>query len=362
MAKLFESLTIRGVKFRNRLWASPMCQYMCLDHDGMPNDWHLVNAGSMAAGGVGLFMAEATGVSPEARITSECTGIWNDAQRDEWKRIVEFVHSVGSAAGIQLAHSGRKGSDYRGFTLAAGVTKPVSEGGWIPVAPSPIACPGMDVPLELDQAGIDKVIDDFGTAAVRAVDAGFDVIEIHAAHGYLIHNFLSPLSNERTDEYGGTLENRARLLLQIVDRIREVVPESTALFIRFSGTDWVDNGWQPEDTAQVAHWAQERGADFFDISSGGLVRDIFISVSPGYQVPLTETVRRLGEVMAAAVGKITSAAQAEAILAEGRADAIFMARELIRDPHFALRAAGELPGVAIDYYPLTYTAADWSAR
>jgi 2,4-dienoyl-CoA reductase-like NADH-dependent reductase (Old Yellow Enzyme family) len=361
MAKLFEPLTIRGVTFRNRLWVSPMCQYMCLDHDGMPNDWHLMNAGSLAAGGAGLFLAEATGVSPEARITSECTGIWNDAQRDQWKRIVDLVHQQGAAAGIQLAHSGRKGSDYRGFTAAAGVTKPASEGGWRPVGPSPIACPGLDVPEVLDQAGIDKVIDDFGAAAVRAVEAGFDVIEIHAAHGYLIHNFLSPLSNEREDEYGGSLENRARLLLEIVDRIREVVPERIALFVRFSATDWVDNGWKPEDTAQVAHWAHDRGADFFDISSGGLIRDIFISVSPGYQVPLTETVRKLGNVAAAAVGKITSASQAESILADGHADAIFMGRELIRDPHFPFRAAAEL-GVTVDYYPLTYTAADWSAR
>lgn len=360
MTTLFEPLTIRGATFRNRVWVSPMCQYACLDEDGMPHDWHLVNAGTYAAGGAGLVMMEATGVSPEGRITSECAGLWNDAQRDRWKRVVDFVHSQGAAAGIQLAHSGRKGSDYRGFTAAAGRTKPASEGGWRTVSPTALACPGMDAPLELDRAGIDKVVDDFGSAAVRAVAAGFDVIEIHAAHGYLLHSFLSPLSNTRTDAYGGSLENRARVLLRIIDRVREVVPESIALFVRFSATDWVDDGgWTPEDTATVAGWAFEHGADFFDISSGGLVRDIFISVSPGYQVPLTERVRDLAAVPAAAVGKITTPAQAEAILAEGRADAIFLGRELTRDPHFALRAAHEL-GVEIDYVPLSFRAAAWA--
>ncbi len=355
---LFTPLTIRGVTFRNRSWVSPMCQYMCLDHDGMPHDWHLVNAGTYAAGGAGLVMMEATGVSPEGRITSECTGIWNDAQRDRWARVVDFVHSQGAAAGMQLAHSGRKGSDYRGFTAAAGKTKPVSEGGWIPVGPSAIACPGLDVPRELTIAGIDAIVDDFGTAARRAVDAGFDVIEIHAAHGYLLHSFLSPLSNQRTDDYGGSLENRARMLLRVVDRIREVIPESMPLFVRFSATDWTDDGWTPEETATVAGWAKQHGADLFDISSGGLVRDIFISVYPGYQVGLAETVRTLGGVLVAAVGKITTAEQAEGILAEGRADAVFLGRELTRDPHFTLRAAHEL-GADIDYVPLSFRASTW---
>jgi 2,4-dienoyl-CoA reductase-like NADH-dependent reductase (Old Yellow Enzyme family) len=285
--------------------------------------------------------------------------LWSNEQRDRWSRVVDFVHSQGALAGIQLAHSGRKGSDYRGFTVDAGKTKPAAEGGWQTVAPSAIACPGMDVPQELDVAGIEKVIADFGAAAARAVHAGFDVIEIHAAHGYLLHSFLSPLSNERTDDYGGSLENRARLLLRIVDRIREIVPATMPLFVRFSGTDWVDGGWTPEETARVASLAQDHGADFFDISSGGLIRDIFISTFPGYQVGLTETVRRLGGVRAAAVGKITTARQAEDILAEDRADAIFLGRELTRDPHFALRAASEL-GVDIDYVPLSFRAAVWS--
>lgn len=357
--RLFEPLTLRSVTFRNRIWVSPMCQYMCLDHDGMPDDWHLVNAGTYAAGGAGLVMMEATGVSPEARITSECAGLWNDAQRDRWARVVNFVHSQGAAAGIQLAHAGRKASDYRGFTAEAGRTKPAAEGGWTPVAPSAIACPGMDVPWALTVEGIDRIVDDFGSAAVRAVEAGFDVIEIHAAHGYLLHSFLSPLSNHRTDEYGGTLQNRARLLLRIVDRVRASVPEGMPLFVRFSGTDWTDDGWTPEETATVAAWAQEHGADFFDISSGGLIRDIFISVFPGYQVGLTESVRRLGGVRAAAVGKITSPQQAEDILAEGRADAVFLARELTRDPHFVFRAAAEL-GAEVDYVPLSFRASVWS--
>lgn len=356
---LFEPLTIRGVTFRNRLWVSPMCQYMCTHHDGMPGDWHLMNAGQYAAGGVGLVMVEATGVSPEARITSECAGIWSDDQRDAWARVVAFVHSQGARAGMQLAHSGRKGSDYRGFTAAAGVTKPVFEGGWLTVGPSPIACPGFDEPRVLTTDGIAEIVEQFVAAGRRAVDAGFDVIEIHAAHGYLLHSFLSPLSNQRTDAYGGSLENRARFLLEVVGRLRETLPAQMPLFVRFSATDWTDDGWTPEETAQVARWCADLGADFFDISSGGLIRDIFISVSPGYQVPLTEIVRSQGDVMASAVGKISAAEQAEAILREGRADAIFAAREFTRDPHFALRAAHEL-GAEIDYTPLPYRAASWA--
>ncbi|MGV9195412.1 NADH:flavin oxidoreductase/NADH oxidase [Microbacterium sp. MC2] len=354
----FEPLTIRGVTFRNRLWVSPMCQYMCLDFDGMPGDWHLVNYGKYAAGGAGLVMVEATGVNPGGRITSECAGIWNDAQRDAWARVVSFVHSQGSAAGMQLSHSGRKGADYRGFTEAAGRTKPKEEGGWQPVGPSAIACPGMDIPHELTAAEIRGIVDDFAAAAVRSIEAGFDVIEIHAAHGYLIHSFLSPLSNHRTDEYGGSLENRARVLLEIVDAVRSVIPESTPLFVRFSGTDWVDDGWTVEETAEVAGWAAEHGADFFDISSGGLIRDIFIAVSPAYQLPLTESVRTLASVQASVVGKITSAAHAEEILTEGRADAIFLGRHFTADPHFVFRAAHEL-GADIDYVPLPFRAATY---
>jgi len=357
--RLFEPLTIRKVTFRNRIWVSPMCQYMCLDGDGMPDDWHLVNAGTYAAGGVGLVVVEATGISPEARITTECAGIWNDAQRDRWSRVVDFVHRQNARIGIQLAHAGRKASDYGVDTAQSGGTKPAEEGGWTTVAPSPIPFTGMDTPSELDSSGIAKVLDDFATAAQRAVAAGFDVIEIHAAHGYLLHQFLSPLSNARTDGYGGSLENRARLLLEVVDRIRGVIPETTPLFVRFSGTDWIDGGWTVDETACVARWANERGADFFDISSGGLTGDIFISVSPGYQVPLTERVRELGGVLASAVGKITSPDQAERILADGRADAVFLGRELIRDPHFALRAAHEL-GAQIDYVPLPFRAASWA--
>lgn len=356
---LFSPLTIRGVEFRNRIWVSPMCQYMCLEHDGLPHDWHLVNAGQYAAGGVGMFMTEATAVSPEGRITSECAGIWNGDQRDQWARVAAFVRSQGAVPAMQLAHAGRKASDYRGFTAEAGKTKPIEEGGWTPVSPSAVACPGFDTPQELDTDGVDKIVADYRAAARRAVDAGFEVIEIHAAHGYLLHSFLSPLSNFRTDEYGGSLENRARILLRIASEIREEIPEAAALFIRFSATDWVEDGLQPGDTAQVASWAADIGVDFFDISSGGIVRDIFISVAPGYQVPLTEKVRELGNVKAAAVGKITTAAHAEEILQEGRADAIFIAREFTRDPHFVFRAAHDL-GETLDYIPLSFRASDWS--
>lgn len=357
-SKLFEPMTIRDITFRNRIWVAPMCQYSCFNEDGIPNDWHLVNAGTYAAGGAGLVLVEATGVSPEARITAECAGIWNDSQRDSWARVVDFAHSQGSKIGIQLAHSGRKGSDYKLFVPQCGSTKPLEEGGWKTVAPSAIACPGMDAPQELDQAGIDKIVHDFAQAAIRSVDAGFDVVMIHAAHGYLLHEFLSPLSNARTDEFGGSLHNRARILLEVVRAIRAVIPESMPLFMRFSGTDWVDGGFTIEETAQVAAWCSEVGVDFFDISSGGLLKDIFISVKPGYQVPLTEHVRSVARVAASAVGLITTAEQAEEIIASGKADAIMLARELIRDPHFPLRAAHEL-GVEIDYWPPQFRAGMW---
>ncbi|MGK2853447.1 MAG: NADH:flavin oxidoreductase/NADH oxidase [Microbacteriaceae bacterium] len=353
---LFSPLTIRDVELRNRILVSPMCQYSVEEQDGIPVDWHLVNLGQFAVGGAGLVFTEATAVSPEGRITPQDTGIWNDAQRDAWQPIVAFLHARGAAAGIQLAHAGRKASTWRPWAAQVG-SVPAELGGWQTLAPSPSAYEGYDSPAALETAGIDAVVEDFRAAARRSVDAGFDVIEVHAAHGYLVHEFLSPLSNQRDDDYGGGLENRARLLLRIVTAVREAAP-STPVFVRLSATDWVDGGWSPEDTAQVAGWAREAGADFFDISSGGLIASVRYATGPGYQVHLAERVRELSGVDVSAVGMITTAAQANELVASGRVNAVMIGREFLRDPHFPLRAAHEL-GVELDYWPEQYLRARW---
>ncbi|MWJ18238.1 NADH:flavin oxidoreductase/NADH oxidase [Clavibacter michiganensis subsp. michiganensis] len=354
---LFEPITVRGVTARNRIWVAPMCQYSIDARDGVPGAWHLAHLGSFARGGAGLVMAEATGVSPEARITPEDTGIWDDAQRDAWKPIVDFIHEMGAVAAIQLAHAGRKASTY---SFSGRGTMPAEEGGWETVAPSAEPFPGYGTPVALDADGLRKVVDDFAAAARRSVDAGFDVLEIHAAHGYLMHQFLSPLSNHRDDEFGGSLENRARLLLQVIDAVRAEVPD-VPLLVRFSATDWAgDAGWDEQQTATVAGWAAEHGADFFDISTGGNTTGVTIPVAPGYQVPFAEYVKEHAKVALNAVGLITEPAQAEAVVAEGRADAVMLGREMLRDPHFALRAAHEL-GVEIDYWPKQYDRARWAA-
>jgi len=356
---LFNPLTIRSTTFRNRVWVAPLCQYSIDAKDGIPLDWHLVHLGSMAAGGAGLVMAEATAVSAVGRISDEDTGLWNDRQRDAWARIVAFLHSQGAQAGIQLAHAGRKasiwsewGHDGRTGTMQA------EDGGWQTVSASPIAFTGYDEPVALDETGIDEVVNDFVAAASRAVEAGFDVVEIHAAHGYLMHQFLSPLSNQRTDEYGGSLENRARLLLRIVTETRAVVGDDLPIFVRFSATDYAEGGWDEVQTATVAGWAREAGADFFDISTGGNVTGVTYPVGPGYQVPFAEFVGSTAVVPVSAVGLITEAEQAEAIVASGQADAVMLGREMMRDPHFALRAAHEL-GVELDYWPQQYLRARW---
>ena len=354
-APLFSPHTIRDVTFRNRIWVAPMCQYSVDREDGVPTDWHLVHLGSFARGGAGLVMTEATAVNPVGRISAEDTGIWNDEQRDAWAPIVAFIHGQGAVAGIQLAHAGRKGSQFREWGPVQG-TRPVAEGGWVTVAPSAVAFPGYDEPAALDAAGIDAVVTDFAAAARRAVDAGFDVLEVHAAHGYLLHQFLSPLANQRTDSYGGSLENRARLLLEVVRAVRTEVGNGFALFVRFSATDWLPGGWDEHETATVAGWAEEAGADLFDISSGGVMTGAKIPVFAGYQVPLAAHVRTASDVQVSAVGLITEAAQANEIVARGDADAVMMGREFLRDPHFPLRAAHEL-GVDIDYWPPQYRRA-----
>jgi len=355
---LFDPISLRGVRIRNRLWVAPMCQYSVMERNGVPIDWHLVHLGSMAAGGAGLIITEATAVSPEGRITDRDTGIWNDVQAAAWMRIVDYLHGQGATAGIQLAHAGRKASTWPAWGAAERGTVPADQGGWPTLAPSAIAFPGYAEPVALDLAGIETVIADFATAAARAVRAGFDVLELHAAHGYLLHQFLSPLSNLRTDEFGGSLENRARLLLRVVEAVRAEVGEGVPLLVRFSGTDYAVDGWTIEETAVVAGWAAAAGADFFDVSSGGNVTGVHIPLAPGYQVPLAQFVKDHADVPVNAVGLITTAEQANDIVASGAADAVMLGREFLRDPHFALRAAAEL-GVPLDYWPGQYLRAPW---
>ncbi|WP_426623317.1 NADH:flavin oxidoreductase/NADH oxidase [Leifsonia sp. McL0607] len=359
MTSLFDPIALRDVTVRNRIWASPMCQYSVLDESGVPQTWQLVHLGSLAVGGSGIVFTEATSVNPEGRISLRDTGIWTDEQAAAWRPIVAFIAEQGAIPGIQLAHAGRKASSWPawGFEDLHG-SVPVEEGGWTTVAPSAVAFGDLAAPAELDLAGIDAVVDDFRSAARRSIDVGFRVLELHAAHGYLLHQFLSPVANHRTDEYGGSLENRARLLLRIVSTLRAEVGDGIPLFVRFSGSDWTPGGWDEQQTATVAGWAQEAGADFFDISSGGIQTGVRIPLEPGYQVPFAEHVRSSAEVDVSAVGLITTPQQASDIVENCSADAVMLARELLRDPHFPLRAAHEL-GVTIDYWPPQYLRAQW---
>lgn len=348
---LFSPITLRNTTVRNRLWVAPMCQYSVEKQDGIATDWHLVHLGALARGGAGAVFVEATAVVPEGRISPQDLGLWNDAQRDAFVPIVNFIHDQGAAAAIQLAHAGRKASTYRSWDERHG-SIPTHDGGWPTHAPSTIAYPGYEQPHELGSAAISEVVAAFAAAARRAVQAGFDLIEIHAAHGYLLHQFLSPLSNTRTDNYGGSLENRARLLLDIIDAVRAAVGATLPMVVRFSATDWAAGGWDVEDTVTVTRWAAEHGADLADISSGGNV-PAQIPVGPGYQVQFATTVRTGSGVPSIAVGLIDAPEQAEHIIATGQADVVMMGRELLRDPHFPLRAAATL-GVELAYAPAPY--------
>ncbi|WP_312170285.1 NADH:flavin oxidoreductase/NADH oxidase [Microbacterium sp.] len=354
MSILFSPLSIRSITVRNRLWVSPMCMYSAVD--GVVQEWHHTHLAQFASGGAGLVVAEATAVVPEGRISPRDVGLWNDEQRDAWAPIVEAIHARGAAAGIQLAHAGRKASTWWPWAENRG-SVPASDGGWTTTAPSPVAFDGFAPPEELDSDGIDRVVEAFAVSARRALEAGFDVLEIHGAHGYLFHQFLSPLSNLRQDEYGGSLENRARLLLRVVDAVRAAAGDAVPVFVRISATDHADGGFTEQEAAVVGGWATEHGADLIDVSSGGLVAHQKISVFPGYQVPLASTVRQGGRIPVSAVGLITAAEQAEQVLAEGSADAIFAGREWLRDPHFALRAAHEL-GAEVAWPP-QYERAHW---
>jgi 2,4-dienoyl-CoA reductase-like NADH-dependent reductase (Old Yellow Enzyme family) len=330
-----------------------MCQYSSVD--GFPTDWHLVHLGALARGGAALVIAEATAVTPEGRITPADAGIWSDEQADAYARIVDFIHGQGAAAGIQLAHAGRKASTQRPWD-GDGYVDP-ADGGWQTVAPSPLAFADWPAPRELSADGIADVVRAFADAAVRADRAGFDVVEIHAAHGYLLHEFLSPLSNTRTDAYGGSFENRTRIVVEVVDAVRAVWPEAKPLFVRFSATDWVESGWTVEETAELSRLLNDHGVDLIDVSSGGLTPDARISAGPGYQVPFARAVREASGLPTAAVGLITEPKQAEEILEEGSADAILLARALLREPSWPQRAAYELGDDV--YWPPQYERAAW---
>ena len=337
MPALFDPLTLRGLTLKNRLVVSPMCQYSA--QDGFANDWHLVHLGSRAVGGAGLLIQEATAVSPEGRITPEDLGLWQDAQIEFLQRINQFIEAQGSVPGVQLAHAGRKASTYAPWRSSGAL----AEGGWQPVAPS--ALPFADNyprPVALDMLGIKQVVADFHYAAERAVRAGFRLIEIHAAHGYLLHEFMSPLSNQRTDEYGGSFENRIRLLVEVVGAVRLAVPEDFPVLVRLSATDWVEGGWTIADSVQVAGWLRERGVDLIDCSTGGNVPQASIPLGPGYQVQFAEQLKREVGILTGAVGLITTPAEAEQIITSGQADLILLGREELRDPYFPLHAAHAL--------------------
>jgi 2,4-dienoyl-CoA reductase-like NADH-dependent reductase (Old Yellow Enzyme family) len=357
MPELFDPIHVRGTRLRNRIFTAPMCQYSVMARDGVPTPWHLMHLGSIAAGGSSLVVAEATAVTPDGRISDRDTGIWNDAQADAWRPIAGFIAERGAVPGIQLAHAGRKASTWSPWgEHGRSGTIPPESGGWPTLAPSAVPYDGLATPSALDLEGIERVIDAFTASARRAVAAGFGMVEIHAAHGYLLHEFLSPASNVRTDAYGGSLENRARLLVRVVESVREAIGD-LPLFVRFSASEWVPTGWDVDSCATVAQWCADAGADFFDISSGGNV-PADIPVGPGYQVPFAARIRELTGLPVSAVGIITEPAQASEVVRSGQADAVSLARELLRDPHFPLRAAHEL-GVDIDYWPGQYLRARW---
>ena len=347
MPHLFDPITFRSVTCRNRIFVSPMCQYS--SDRGLPNMWHTVHLGSRAVGGAGLVMVEASGVSPEGRITDWDSGIWSQEHGDAFAPIVRFIHEQGAIAGIQLAHAGRKASTevpWRGGKL-------LTEGphAWKPVAPSAIPFQhGDPPPRELALAEIEEIVEQFARAAEFALAAGFRVIEIHAAHGYLIHEFLSPLSNERKDEYGGSLENRMRLALRVTRSVRERMPDNLPLFVRISASDWAEGGWTLEESIELCKRLRDLGADLIDCSSGGAVPGAKIELGPGYQVPFARAVRRDANIATGAVGLITEPRQAEEIIANGDADAILMARAFLRDPYWPLHAAKEL-GVDVTWPP-----------
>lgn len=344
MNTLFDPFTLRGVTFKNRVWVSPMCQYSA--ENGYVGQWHMVHLGSFATGGTGLIMVEATGVVPEGRISIGCPSIEDMSHAEAFRPMIDFAHSYGVKMGIQLAHAGRKASTMR--PGADHLMASESEGGWKAVAPSPIAFHGYPEPHQLSESEIKDLVQSFTDAAVRAVGVGFDVIEIHAAHGYLIHQFYSPLANTRTDQYGGDFVGRTRFLVEIARSIRAAIPESVPLFVRISATDWVEDGWNIIDSIELAKILKENGVDLIDVSTGGNVHNAPIKASPGFQVPFATAIRNEAEIPTTAVGMITEPEQAQYIVETGEADAVFLARAFLRNPRWPLYASEKL-GVKIDW-------------
>lgn len=357
MSALFQPLTLRGITVRNRIAVSPMCQYSAVD--GVPQSWHMVHLGSRAVGGAGLVLAEATGVTAEGRISPGCTGIWNDTQAAAWAPIAAFIKSQGAVAGIQIAHAGRKASDALPWGPKKGQLKD-DEGGWQTIAPSALPFGGYEhnrTPKAMDQADIDGVKAAFVAAAQRSAKAGFEWLQIHAAHGYLMHQFLSPLSNERTDHYGGSLENRSRLLLETVAAVRAVWPDKLPLSVRISATDWAEGGWNLDESIKLAIQLKAAGVDIIDVSSGGLTPLQKISVSPGYQVPFATSIKDNAGLPVSAVGLITDPDQAESIIMTEQADQVLLARAFLRDPYWAVSAAKTLGEPDACKLPVQYARA-----
>ena len=338
MPSIFDEIQIRDLTIPNRIWLSPMCQYSATD--GIPNNWHLIHLGKYAMGKVGLIMTEASGISPAARSTLRDTGIWNDEQVAAWKPIVNFVHEQGSKIGIQLWHAGQKGSTTAPWQGQDYVSP--EAGGWQAVAPSEIAFGKLPTPRAVTLAEIKSIIEDYRSAAIRSVEAGFDVIEIHGAHGYLIHSFLSPISNKRSDQYGGSFENRTRFLIETAKAVRAAMPDSMPLFVRISATDWTEGGWDLEQSTQLATLLKDSGVDLIDVSSAGLSDKQEVKAGPGFQVPFATAIREATGVLTSGVGLITTAEQSDAVVREGKADAVFAGRAFLRNPRWALEVAHQL--------------------
>jgi 2,4-dienoyl-CoA reductase-like NADH-dependent reductase (Old Yellow Enzyme family) len=349
---LFSPFQLRSVVFPNRIGVSPMCEYS--SEDGFANDWHLVHLGCRAQGGAGLVMTEASAVTPEGRISIKDLGIWKDEHIEKLAQIARFIHAQGARCGVQLAHAGRKGSMTAPFAGERLLTP--EEGRWEPLGPSPLAfSPTYAVPKELDEAGIAGVVSAFADAAKRADKAGFDCVEIHAAHGYLLHEFLSPLANQRTDQYGGSFDNRIRLVLEVVDAVRAAWPDRLPLFVRISATDWAEGGWTADESVELARRLREHGVDLVDVSSGGQVPNAKIPVGPGFQVRFAARIRKEAGIPTAAVGMITEPQQAADIVAHGEADIVLLARQMLRDPYWPLHAAAALGEMAS--WPVQYLRA-----
>lgn len=345
MSQLFSPFQLRELSFRNRIFVSPMCQYSCAD--GLPTDWHLVHLGSRAVGGASLVLTEAAAVTPAGRISPEDAGIWNDAQRDAWKPIAAFIKAQGAVPGIQLAHAGRKASTYSPWRGSGKVT--ADKGGWDVLGPSNMAFAStFPVPHEMSKAELEATVEAFVNAARRSLAAGFEVPEIHAAHGYLLHEFLSPLSNSRSDQYGGSLENRMRFPLEVCEAVRSVWPAHLPVFLRISASDWKEEGWDLTQSIEFCKRAKAIGIDLIDVSSGGNVADAKMTIRPGYQVPFARAIRAAAQIPTGAVGLITEAVQAEQIVADGDADCVFLARALLRDPYWPRHAAAAL-GVSLEW-------------